>query len=99
MNSILQWRSLVARRSGFVPPKRGYAGTSPAEVKANLEIRNARRLARRFWKWQGGGMRWLRIGIILPAAAAIALAQSATETPMKISSPDFNDGGSIPPRF
>jgi Raf kinase inhibitor-like YbhB/YbcL family protein len=37
--------------------------------------------------------------IILMASAVIALAQSARETPMKISSPDFNEGGSIPPRF
>ena len=41
----------------------------------------------------------MRIAIMLTAGAGIALAQSATETPMKITSPEFTNGGSIPSRF
>ena len=41
----------------------------------------------------------MRVVVMLMAIGGIALAQSTKETPMKISSPDFNEGGSIPSRF
>lgn len=39
------------------------------------------------------------VAIMLLVGAVFVLAQSAEEKPMKISSPDFNEGGSIPARF
>jgi Raf kinase inhibitor-like YbhB/YbcL family protein len=44
-------------------------------------------------------MRVAGVVIMLLAVAATGLAQGAKEAPMKISSPDFNEGGSIPSQF
>ena len=41
----------------------------------------------------------IRIILMFIASAVIAGAQSEKECPMKISSTDFNQGGSIPPQF
>jgi Raf kinase inhibitor-like YbhB/YbcL family protein len=41
----------------------------------------------------------MRVAVALMTGAAIALAQNAAETPMKISSPDFTEGGNIPEQF
>jgi len=44
-------------------------------------------------------MRVAGIIIVLLMGVAIAPARGASEPPIKISSPDFSEGGSIPPQF